>query len=57
MNVKQLELVFTSESRAPARPLVDTPLPVRTIARRYHLSIPMALAVCRANGIGGKEVM
>jgi len=56
MNLRQFTFDFTFNSADPKRLYAPPPLPVRIIARRYRLTIPMATAVCREAGIGGREV-
>ena len=55
MTLHQFSFIFTFQTDVGQRPFIAAPLPVRVIARRHRLSIPMATVVCREAGIGGRE--
>lgn len=57
MNLNQLSFYFTFNSADRKHLNALPPLPVRIIARRHRLSIPLATVVCRETGIGGKAVL
>jgi hypothetical protein len=55
--IVQLEFDFTPKPDAARRTRLAVPLAARIVARRHHLDETLALAICRANGIGGKGAL
>lgn len=57
MKIYQFTFDFTFNPAGRKHLNALPPLPVRIIARRHRLSIPLATIVCRETGIGGREVL
>lgn len=55
--LQQLTFDFIQELCVEKRPRRETPLAVRRVAQRGNITLSHATAWCRANGIGGKEVI